>query len=670
MPADMMAILIESCLRASVVLAAGWALTAAMRHTAASTRHFVWSSAIAGAILATAISSVGPRVIVPVSVPYAPAPRTAASASQPDVAPNGAASSLPLVSAAPSATESASTPAVAARAAWPDASLLAAFVWGAGALGVLASLVAGTVGSWWIRSTARPLHAPWVDEAQVLAEAFEIPRSVAIVESSAVTMPMVCGIWRPVIVMPEAAEHWSDDRRRVVVLHELAHVKRRDCLTQALAQIVCAAYWFNPIVWFAARRLRVERERACDDFVLAAGEKGPDYAAHLLEIAQTMRHRGAPAFAGLAMARPTQLEGRLLAILDPAIRRSSAFHTRLAALGLMLAVTFPAAAIELAATVPAEDALEMAAVVDLPLSTPARVEVPGAAQAMPSPAPSPTPAPSPAPVPASSAQPRNQDVSDILADAGAARIDEQIGAALGVELGQQIATALSAQNNAPADPKTIEALIGALSDSDPDVRKMVVATLGRMRDPRIVAALLPMLKDGNADVREQAVFALARTGDARAAAAVATLIDDASPDVREQAVHALGQSRNRDAVPALSKALKDSSADVREQAAFALGQIHDVSAVDPLLEALKDSSPDVREKSAFALGQLRDRRAVDGLMSALTDSSADVREQAAFALGQLRDPRALAALTAALRDAVADVREQAAFAIGQLSGQQ
>jgi HEAT repeat protein/beta-lactamase regulating signal transducer with metallopeptidase domain len=667
MPADIMAILIESCLRASVVLATGWALTAAMRHTAASTRHFVWSSAIAGAILATAISSVGPRVIVPVSLPYATARPAAASASHPQVAPNGSAPELPSIGAVPSATESASNPAVAARVGWLDASLLAVFLWGAGALAVLAFLVAGTLGSWWIRRTARPLQAPWVDEAQVLAEAFEIPRSVRIVESPAVTMPMVCGVWRPAIVMPAAAADWSDDRRRVVVLHELAHVKRRDCLTQALAQIVCAAYWFNPIVWFAARRLRVERERACDDFVLAAGEKGPDYAAHLLEIAQTMRHRGAPALAGLAMARPTQLEGRLLAILDPAIRRSSAFRTRLAALGLVLAVTFPAAAIELASSVPAAAALEMAAAVDPPLSTPGRAGLPGTAQATPSPAPAPSP--TPVPVPAPSARPRSQDISDVLADAGAARISEQIGAALGVELGQQITTALSAQNNAPADPKTIDALIGALSDSDPDVREMVVSTLGRMRDPRIVGALLPMLKDGDAEVREQAVFALARTGDARATAALATLIDDASPDVREQAVHALGQSRNRDAVPALTKALKDSSADVREQAAFALGQIHDVSAVDPLLEALKDSSPDVREQAAFALGQLRDRRAVDGLMSALTDSSADVREQAAFALGQLRDPKALAALTAALRDAVADVREQAAFAIGQLSGQ-
>ena len=81
------------------------------------------------------------------------------------------------------------------------------------------------------------------------------------------TMPMVCGVWRPQIVMPRSAADWSDARCRVVVLHELAHIKRRDCLTQVVAQMVCATYWFNPIVWLAARRLRAERERACDDLV-------------------------------------------------------------------------------------------------------------------------------------------------------------------------------------------------------------------------------------------------------------------------------------------------------------------------------------------------------------------------------------------------------------------
>ena len=666
MSADVMAVLIESCLRASVVLAAAWALTAALRRTAASTRHFVWSSAIAGSILATAISSFGPHVTVEVPVPLAPSP---AVVSRPDLAPPDAAPSLPSsAGVSRSADENAST---SARAAWPDATLLAAFLWGAGTLGVLAYLIAGALGSWWIRRAARPLHAPWVEEAHVLAEAFEIAPSVAIVESATVTMPMVCGIWRPVVVMPPAAEHWSDDRRRVVVLHELAHIKRRDCLTQVLAQIVCAAYWFNPIVWFAARQLRVERERACDDFVLAAGRKAPttrricSRSLRRCDTAACRRLRDSPWRARHSSKdvcwrfSTPQSVGRRLSIR--VWRRwesfcSSRYPSQLSSSRLRY---------QRRTRSRRRQSLTCRR---RRLRGPRRLQRrQGWRRHQP-----------PQQHQRHLRRPRRhrrrnraiRNASEILGDAGAAQIDAQLGAALGVELGREIAAALSAQGNAPADPKTIEALIGALSDSDPDVREMVVVTLGRMRDPRIAAALLPLLKDSDSDVREQAVFALARTGDATAVAAVAAMIDDASPDVREQAVHFLGRSRNREAIPALVKALKDSSADVREQAAFALGQLRDPNAVDPLLGMLKDSSPDVREQAVFALGQLRNAKAVDGLMSALTDANADVREQAAFALGQLRDPRALPALTAALRDSVADVREQAAFAIGQISGQQ
>ncbi|MBI3696152.1 MAG: M56 family metallopeptidase [Acidobacteria bacterium] len=119
----------------------------------------------------------------------------------------------------------------------------------------------------------------------------------------------------------------------------------RDCLTQVLARVACCFYWFHPLVWLAAREMQREAERACDDRVLRAGAKASAYAGHLLAVAQTLRPAGY-CWATVAMARRSQLEGRLLDILDP--HRDRRALTRGAAAVAALAVAslvFPLAAL-------------------------------------------------------------------------------------------------------------------------------------------------------------------------------------------------------------------------------------------------------------------------------------------------------------------------------------
>ncbi len=98
------------------------------------------------------------------------------------------------------------------------------------------------------------------------------------------TIPVVWGILRSRLLLPAAARSWSGEQLRSVLLHELAHIKRRDTTAQLVAQVACALHWFNPLAWFAAWRLGSECERACDDLVLASGVRPSAYARHLLEL--------------------------------------------------------------------------------------------------------------------------------------------------------------------------------------------------------------------------------------------------------------------------------------------------------------------------------------------------------------------------------------------------
>ncbi len=138
--------------------------------------------------------------------------------------------------------------------------------------------------------------------------------------STEVDVPVTFGILASHVLLPSNAREWSDERLYLVLLHELAHVRRRDLLAQAIGLLVCALYWFHPLVWFLGRRLDLERERACDDLVLSFRGDAVVYARQLVEFASSLRGRPVSAF-GVLMARPSQLGRRLSALLDRQIDR-------------------------------------------------------------------------------------------------------------------------------------------------------------------------------------------------------------------------------------------------------------------------------------------------------------------------------------------------------------
>ncbi len=134
-------------------------------------------------------------------------------------------------------------------------------------------------------------------------------------------MPVTWGIFRPVIVLPSGAAHWTEDRRRVVLSHELAHIARHDWLLQICAELARCFYWFHPLVWLAAARLRQESERASDDAVLRSGIAPSHYASQLLDLARTLENSGRAWSTALAIARPSNLERRFAAMLNPSLNR-------------------------------------------------------------------------------------------------------------------------------------------------------------------------------------------------------------------------------------------------------------------------------------------------------------------------------------------------------------
>jgi beta-lactamase regulating signal transducer with metallopeptidase domain len=240
---------------------------------------------------------------------------------------------------------------------WGRAALL---LWIVGAAALLIRLLAGVVRLAWIERRATELtDDEWVRLTDGLSRRLRVGRIVRLLREPAATVPMTWGLFHPVVLLPAESERWPDERRRVVLAHELAHVRRWDAATQWIAHVALALFWFNPLVWVAVRQLRQEREHACDDAVLEIGTRAADYASHLLDIVRSLGSTPGAA-AGLAMARKSQFEGRLLAILDGAVRRNAASRAAgLATAAAALACLLPLAALRPAAVVARAPTLDL-----------------------------------------------------------------------------------------------------------------------------------------------------------------------------------------------------------------------------------------------------------------------------------------------------------------------
>ncbi|HET8772366.1 MAG TPA: M56 family metallopeptidase [Thermoanaerobaculia bacterium] len=251
------------------------------------------------------------------------------------------------------------------RSTWKGLIVVA---FGTASLLMLAHMLLGVIGVWFVARDAQELTSDEalreLDDARGL---LALERDVRLLRSPRIAVPVVWGFFRPVLLLPPDVVTWPAERLRVVLLHELAHLRRWDGVSLLLTRAAVSLFWFHPLAWALERAGRSECERACDDLVLASGTKPSEYADHLLAIARTM-----PAFdpfrsVTLAMSRKTQLEGRLLSILQRDVaRRVFSVRGIGIACALAVAVIAPVSAFKLVARPPEPQTAPQVIVEDKP----------------------------------------------------------------------------------------------------------------------------------------------------------------------------------------------------------------------------------------------------------------------------------------------------------------
>jgi beta-lactamase regulating signal transducer with metallopeptidase domain len=338
-------------LRGAILLAVVLAVGLLFRRLSAGRRYGLWLAALAGLLALPLLLIWGPAwrvlpnllaeshlpalalsdeidwepVLLAEPMPVAPAP---ASAVVPPT---------PVISAAVELAPVEATPNIdwAALVGWLP------MLW---LLGVALGLGSLLVTLWRLRRLGDQPSAMQVNLLAEVAQELGLRRLPQLVIGAEDAVPMVWGVLRPCLLLPEGFQDWPPSKLRAVLLHELAHLARRDPLALWLGQMARVLHWFNPLAWLTLRRMRADQERACDDTVLRHGVRASDYAQVLLDLSQQRRPVAGLSLCALAMARSGPVEQRLVAILDGKCSRASATRGwRLLWATLVLSVALPLA---------------------------------------------------------------------------------------------------------------------------------------------------------------------------------------------------------------------------------------------------------------------------------------------------------------------------------------
>jgi beta-lactamase regulating signal transducer with metallopeptidase domain len=358
-------VLLELFIKSAVIIVAASLLNRAFRRISAAKRHFIWAGAFGALLLLPLTKFVKPHWALFLEKPE----RAAVIHPGPIVELETVTEPLPAL-----------LPATPAKAQFhlPGWRNMVIVVWFAGSALVISYRLLGSIHLAMLKRRSTMINDRRFDNLMRNAVSeFSIKRPIASRFATDARVPFTWGILRPVLLFPPDCSLWSDERFLAALRHELAHIARNDYLVRLISQFVTALYWPNPLVWLAGSSLRSSQEQACDDRVLRLGTPAEDYATLLFESAKVLANGDARTRYALAMARPSTLESRVVAIVDDTRDRRPA--GRFAAFGAIpfVAVSLGVSAFaQLQNNAPAPPGKEP--ISDVPGGLPRTVDEPGA----------------------------------------------------------------------------------------------------------------------------------------------------------------------------------------------------------------------------------------------------------------------------------------------------
>ncbi|MGD8323568.1 MAG: M56 family metallopeptidase [Gammaproteobacteria bacterium] len=350
----LLAALLDVSVRSAVLIGIGWLASVLMHRRSAAERHTVWLMTLAGVALLPLIIAAGPRFELALPAPLveyavlqpAASPAVSAAAAHSDALgvsiPGSRAAAVGVAAAGDAAVDAAAQPVPITLA---QAALIF-YVFTACLLGLryagMRIRVRRHLGA------LEPLDdARLRQRSDAIRARFGLRGDVVLLRSDRDHSPWAWGFVRPAVVVPAEFARWSASQQDRAFMHELAHIARNDHLAGALAQLCCVFQWFNPLVWFAARRLRLEAEQAADDRVISTGASAHRYAEQLVQIASRVFNNESRSVWISAMAHRSSLSLRVRSILDPNKRRTEMSRLRMSVFALAAgAVLVPLAALQ------------------------------------------------------------------------------------------------------------------------------------------------------------------------------------------------------------------------------------------------------------------------------------------------------------------------------------